>query len=268
MTGPVAASALAVLAAVSALWALLLVRRVQHLHFTQTPVMNLSLPVAFWSSEAPGFRYQRLDSPRLKDFRQKLPLVWRPEEDSLDFSARAMKWVRALQSDHQWMPPYSDHDDPHRLLCQFELGTPGACRRFASFLTSTLVSFELNARLVGVTAGFSEGMGSHCMTEVWISELRKWVLLDPTLDTIFIIDNKPAGLFELFESLRSGRTVRFDRRGSLRMPAPSEAYYQQIMKHIFIATTNAFFDGYGVRPYGKKRLSFIHYCDDNLPRRA
>src|SRR5205807_593877 len=122
-------------------------------------------------------------------------------------------------------------------------GSSGACRRCAWLLVGILVALGITARLVCGAEGFEERLASHCMVEVWVPEMAKWVLLDPTLDTLFLVDHQAAGLYEVFDALRHHQSVTFDRRGSARLPAPSLAYYQRVLNHIFVARTNALFEG-------------------------
>src|SRR5439155_4804970 len=69
---------------------------------------------------------------------------------------------------------------------------------------------------------------------------------------------------ELHKALRTGQaeTISFDRNGSQRLPRPSIEAYKAFCGHIFVARTNALFDGYRVRAFGARRISFAHLVSD------
>jgi transglutaminase-like putative cysteine protease len=147
-----------------------------------------------------------------------------------------MRWVREMQG-RNWSPPYSDLDDPDELLDEMAAGKSGACRRCSRVLVGALLAMRLRARLVVGTPGFDQREVSHCLVEVWIGEMGKWVLLDPTFDTAFDLDGKPASLFEVYQAYREGEQQRlqFDRRGSTFLPAPAHEFYRRALRHIYIA---------------------------------
>jgi hypothetical protein len=121
----------------------------------------------------------------------------------------------------------------------------------------------MQARLVCASDGFSSYSLQHNMVEVWIEDLGKWVLVDPTLDTLVYIDGSPASLMDLYLAAKNpgGHSVEFPRGGSRHLPAPTWDSYVSLCKHIFVSRTNAIFDGYRIGLIGSKRISFLHLVD-------
>ena len=162
-----------------------------------------------------------------------------------------------------WSTPVKvDHEDPHRLLEEQRSGIPGSCRRFCYILTGALLSAGFDARIVSFTSSlFRRGAKRHVAVEVLIEELDKWVVLDPTFDTLVLVDGRLASALELHEAVVSGRisAITFERNGSALAPHPNPEIYGHYCRHLFMAMSNAIFDGYTVRLFGRKRISFLHY---------
>src|ERR1700722_5290001 len=169
---------------IGAMWS---VWRAKRMPFTKVIVRNLSDSSAFVSIDPPGFFQQPSESARRERFEAHVSHLMLPGESSLDTAVRLMKWVRGLQGDDKWRPPYRDLDDPDELLDSFQKGKSGGCRRCAIVLLAALVALGFKARLVGGTEGFDERLQSHCMVEIWVKEVKSWILLDPTLDTLLMV---------------------------------------------------------------------------------
>jgi len=205
------------------------------LPFTKVPVSNLSNRTAFVAEMPPDFYDQPLESRQLWAFARRVSHLTAPADRTLEGALRAMRWVREMQGQN-WIPPYEDIDDPGKLLDQMIAGYPGACRRCAHVLVGVLLAMGLRARLVAGTPGFDGREISHCLVEVWIGDIGKWVLLDPAFDTTFHLDGSPASLFEVYQAYRQGQQqrVQFDRLGSILKPAPTHEFYRGVFLHIYI----------------------------------
>jgi hypothetical protein len=237
---------------------------VKRLTFTRAPVQNVSDPEVFTAPAMAGFIHQSRNNPSLLRFRGLLENVLPSRTNSLQRAIVLRKWVRARQPDSErcWYPRQRETEDPEELLAQQSRGVPGACRRFSYILTGALVSVGLNARVVVFGKSFDQrSERSHTAVEVWCEELEKWVLLDATYDTLIRIDGIPASAFEVYQALKRGDTsgITFDRDGSEKFPAPQIRAYEAVCGHLFIAQTNATFDGYRVRLVGHRRISFAHF---------
>jgi hypothetical protein len=222
---------------------------------------------AFLAETPPEFYDQPIESGQLRAFAKRVSHLTAPADRTFEGALRAMRWVREMQGQN-WDPPYQDIDDPHKLLDQMIAGHSGACRRCAHVLIGVLLAMGLRARLVAGTSGFDGREVSHCLVEVWIGDIGKWVLLDPAFDTTFHIDGKPASLFEVYQAYRHGQQqrVQFDRLGSILQPAPTHEFYRGVFLHIYIAKSNAIFEGYAVRLIPYKQIGFMHHYDHKMTR--
>jgi len=163
-------------------------------------------------------------------------------------------------------PPEADSGDvdPGILLEQQHAITPGACRRFGYILAGALVSVGIPARLVSLQAFFTDGLG-HIMVEAWIDDLNKWILVDPTTDTMFLVDGRYASLLELRKALLSGSLdrIRFERNGSILEPGPKMEYFAKISRHAFFFPNECFFTDPPRTKASVWRTRMIHYVDEH-----
>ena len=223
-------------------------------------------PLEFSARRLPEFIPQDRGSKSLVEFRRNLDDVLSVEyPDSLSKAVAIRQWVRRQQSQDEamWSTPVKfDHENPHRLLEEQKSGIPGSCRRFCYILTGALLSAGFDARVVSFTSALIRRGGKrHVVVEVLIEELDKWVVLDPTFDTLVLVDGRVASALELQEVVVSGRfaAMTFERNGSTLAPHPKAEIYGRYCQHLFLAMSNAIFDGYSVRLLGRKRISFLHY---------
>src|SRR5262249_9194282 len=125
-----------------------------------------------------------------------------------------------------------------------------------------LLSAGFDARFVAFASRLRRrGVLFHAVVEVWIEEMDQWVLLDPTFDCIVLINGKVASAVELLLAVESGdpSCIVFESNGSVLKPCPDLDFVNECCRHLFLARSNAIFDGYGVRIIGRKRIDFLHY---------
>ena len=186
-------------------------------------------------------------APGLIRFRKEIAHVLKPGSRQLDHIAALRHWVRTQQSQDRrlWMfDPSADSGavDPETLLREQRNRKPGACRRFGYLLQGTLLASGIPARLVSLQAFVHDGLG-HIMVEAWVDELNKWILVDATTDTMFLVDGRYASLLELRRALLTGdsKRIRFERNGSDLEPRPQLAYLRQISRHAFFLVNETLF---------------------------
>ena len=114
------------------------------------------------------------------------------------------------------------------------------------------------------SAFFTESLG-HIMVEAWIEPLSKWVLVDPTGDTLFLVDGRYASLLELRTALLEGQLERiaFERNGSVLEPAPRIEYFEQIPRHAFVVTNERLFTDPPLTKTDVSRFRVLHYVDEH-----
>jgi hypothetical protein len=207
--------------------------------------------------------------PGLIRFRTYLAPVLQPGQGALETVAALRHWARTQQSQDltlwRFSPSADSGDvDPGVLLQQQRALRPGACRRFAYVLAGALLSAGIAARIVSLQAFFTDGLG-HIMVEAWIEPLNKWVLVDPTCNTMFLVDGRYASLLELRKALLEGRleSIEFERNGSNLEPAPSLEYLAQIARHAFVITNECLFTDPPLRKADVWRFPVVHYVDEH-----
>ena len=232
----------------------------------KSPVYNIPNPLLFKARSLPTFVQQDRNSESLIHFRRNLDEILRMVyPDSLSKAVAIRRWVRRQQpqDEHVWLPPFRrNHENPYRLLEEQRKGVPGACRRFSYILMGALLTAGFDARIACFTNSLRRrGVKSHVTVEVWIEELTQWVLLDPTYDTVVLVDGKVASALELQEAVVREQLDRitFERNGATLEPHPSPATYGRCCRHLFVAMSNAIFDGYSIRIAGPRRIRFLHY---------
>jgi hypothetical protein len=206
-------------------------------------------------------------APGLIRFRAHVEPLLRTERGALDTVAVLCHWARTQQPPEpalwRFSPGADSGDvDPGVLLEQQRGHRPGACRRFGYVLAGALLSAGIPARIVSLQAFFTESLG-HIMVEAWIDSLNKWVLVDPTCDTLFLLDGEYASLLELRQALLDGRLERieFARNGSELEPAPSRQYLAQIPRHAFVVTNECLFTDPPLTKADVSRFRVLHYVD-------
>lgn len=244
-----------------------------NLTFTKSTVYNTSDRTVFTRRLPPGFNFvhQNRKSDDIRYFRREIEGLISTSTDELGLAIEIRKWGRRQQVNFGFG---GNSDNPLKLLKEQREGKAGACRRFGIILTTALVSAGFDARLVGAAPDFSDHSFNHTFVEVWIEKLDKWILIDSTYDCFYLVDGRLASLFEMYEVVKKGEfgRISFQRDGSSYFPIP-EVFIEDgelsplilSFKHIYIALSNAFADGYGVRLFGKKSIDFIHYYDEETP---
>ena len=201
-------------------------------------------------------------------FRKHIAPLLRPDWKTIDTIAALRHWARTQQSSNRelWIfPPNAESGDvdPGILLEQQHALMPGACRRFSYVLAGALVSVGIPARVVSLQAFFSDGLG-HIMVEAWVGDFNKWILVDPTSDTMFLVDGRYASLLELRQALLMGRLnrIRFERNGSILDPAPNMKYFTEISRHAFFFPNEYFFTDPPRTKASMWGTRMIHYVDE------
>jgi transglutaminase-like putative cysteine protease len=124
-------------------------------------------------------------------------------------TARALlDWVT-----HRW-PHSNDHvlrADALDVLARVEQGGRFACVEYSIVLSQALNAVGIPARRVTLLAAdWHTGLGrGHVVSEAWIDELGRWVLLDGQNGSLWLDeDDRPLGVLELQERFRHDRPAR------------------------------------------------------------
>ena len=153
------------------------------------------------------FRLPQADEQRLAtQLPAPAPSAWATAEQTL-------AWVTAL-----WRHTGTRHAEPdaHVILDLVAGGERFACKEFTVLLTQSLNALGIPARRVGLfRPGYHAGIGTgHEVTEAWIDDLGRWVLLDGQNGAIWRDeDGAPLGLLDLQARHRSGQRPAFTGSG-------------------------------------------------------
>jgi hypothetical protein len=224
------------------------------------------------------FIFQSPDNVRRLHFKSIVEPILSDIAEEMDEIVTIRRWVRNLQGpflEKMWQNTPKT-DDPLKALTEMQQGTPGLCRRFAIVLHGAYLSVGIPVRLVFATPDFNSHSYNHSLVEVWSQSFNKWILVDATMDTLYMIDNQPAGLLEFSRAVRNqewGR-ISFERNGSDHKPEPKlfkegslePSPFIKSFNHIFAAKSNALFDGYRVSMFSKKRIHFVHLYENGMAR--
>lgn len=119
----------------------------------------------------------------------------------------------------RWRHIGTNHEpsvDANLVLDRVERGERFACREYTFVLTHALNAVQIPARMISVfRAGYYAGVGGgHAVTEAWIDDLGKWVLLDGQNGAVWRDHaGAPLGLLELQRLYRAGDRAAFDGTG-------------------------------------------------------
>ena len=248
--------------------------RLRHLSFIRTTVYNESDPTVFEAAVLPGFIQQDPDAPKLLAFRRHIASLVTDTDDDISKMVAIQHWVRGQENDEQFYgkpgqtprPMVDGTEEPEKYLEQQRQGVPSACRRFSYILTGALLSAGINARVVSVAESLDpSSLLPHNLVEVWVPNLHKWIMLDPTIDAFVLVNGTPASLLEVYAAARPGSPMRisFDQHGSHYRIPPLDKY-RRYFRHLFVARTNAIFDGYHYGLFGAKKIGFVHYAGQGI----
>lgn len=227
---------------------------------SQVTVLRQSHPLE--ARQRPGFIHQDRASAALHRMAAQLPEAATREGHSLGRAIAIRKWCRAQQTGG-WTENDNSSGDPLLLLARQRAGIEGTCRRFAYVFAGALLAAGLESRVVTVQPTLFESDDGHTLVEVWIPELNQWVLMDSMFNDMFTVDGEPAGALQVRAAMTSGNVQRvgFERQGATTEPVPSLRNHPPAwFTHVFFSDTNAYFDGYQVKLFGSRRMSFTHYA--------
>lgn len=120
---------------------------------------------------------------------------------------------------NRWRHTGTNHEptaDANAVLDRVERGERFACLEYTVVLTQALNAVQIPARRISLfRAGYYAGVGgAHAVTEGWIDDLGKWVLLDGQNGAIWRDSSgTPLGLLELQRRYHAGEQAEFDGTG-------------------------------------------------------
>lgn len=266
---------LLVIALCFAAFGCLMLLLVSKIIFFKSTVVNVSDATFFEVRHPAGFIAQDALSSRLREFRRQITSAGE-YPPCLRSAVDIRHWVRRQQPDGEsWRPHIitfrerlqGDLEDPLLILAAQRDGAPAVCRRFSYLLVGAIESIGMQARLVIVSHDYYKSyVDAEVMTEIWIPELGHWVLMDAMPDVMYTVSDSPASALDVYDAVRTRQTARIKIIGYGGATRPvDERLTQREFKHVYIALTNALFDGYRVCFSCRKPISFAHLTTSYSP---
>jgi hypothetical protein len=242
------------------------------LNFVRSTVRNISEIGPLAAPDLAGFIRQDPACPQIEYFRSLARLDSGHKVD-LAAAIRVCRWVHEQQKrGESWKPHLAttaervrgDIDDPIDLLLAMRNGTWATCRNFSFLMVAAIQLVGMRGRVVIASPTHWKTIDGHVMTEVWIPNMGKWVLMDPMWNVHYRIGGIPASASEVYKAVQQGKQARIERVGPPNAWQPADS--RLMFTHLYIAMTDAFFDGYGVRFFGRKRVRFTHFANTRYSR--
>jgi len=137
------------------------------------------------------FDYQPYNEKKLETLRErhKLNNVISEAKNEFDKILLIRNWVNSrwkFGASHNISYNFNALD----ILKRAEKGEKFFCSEYATVYIQTLASIGITARYVGLFKG-------HAVTEVWSDDYNKWVVIDPTFNLYYALDDIPLNALEL-----------------------------------------------------------------------
>ena len=121
----------------------------------------------------------------------------------LEIAQKLMNWSR-----EQWEPGRPDPYPPInavKILEEIRSGrTDGFCAQYNYIFVQALQSLGMKSRYVTIK--------NHEVTEVWISEFKKWVCFDPLYNSIYLSkENIPLSVIEIYRNGYNNEVINFSK---------------------------------------------------------
>lgn len=90
-------------------------------------------------------------------------------------------------------------------------GKGGVCSDMVQIFNNFCVINDIQVREWGTTgAPFSRANGGHSFNEVYIGEMQKWILIDPSWGMLFYNEqDQPLSVLELYQRSRTGKAIHY-----------------------------------------------------------
>jgi hypothetical protein len=173
---------------------------------------ELSTPLKFDESssqaESTLFHFSSKDDPYLVKLRTEYKLSQLVAKDTTDYQKllTVSKWVRS-QWEHNGQNQPSK-EDPITILQEAAQGKQFRCVEYSNVLCGALNALGIPARVLALKTRDVETRPSgagHVVTEAYLRDLDKWVMIDGQWDAIPVLDQTPLNAVELQRALAEGK---------------------------------------------------------------
>lgn len=152
------------------------------------------------------------------------------------------------------------------------------CGSISKAMMTACLSLGRNARLIHFQTapdGDSDYLG-HYAVEVWLPELRKWILFDPTINIYYLYKGQPASALEVHKAYVNGKTGDVDvvKEGKLyKLETFNDKYFlpgvslKNYFQHFQVIFRNDFLEnGDIVRTSNRETINYyVNWVDEKTP---
>lgn len=162
------------------------------------PVRTLSFDV-----DSPAEKYQYKWSSRNEEYLQRLCSTYQLDtllvgsKNDLEKIQAVAHWVHGLWKHSDQVP---SQYDAISIIEEAKLGKRFSCLEYAYVNTQCLNSLGYTARVTGLMTEDCETRSSgavHVVTEVYLSDLKKWMAIDAQWDTFVTLDGTPLNCLQI-----------------------------------------------------------------------
>jgi tetratricopeptide (TPR) repeat protein len=172
----------------------------------------LSTPLKFdrnpSQSDSALFTFSSVDDPYLLKLRSDYKLSELVAKDTSDYQKllTVSHWAHTQWEHNGQNQPTSG--DPITILQEAAQGKQFRCVEYSEVLCGALNSLGIPTRVLSLKTGDVETRPSgagHVVTEAYLRDLDKWVMIDPQWDAIPLLDETPLNAVELQRALAEGK---------------------------------------------------------------
>jgi hypothetical protein len=144
----------------------------------------------------------------LNFFRHELPAAIAASGSTWEQALRIRNWLSTTH--YKTALPGLATRRPRDAYIQMRQGKPVLCGNLAEIYVALCESAGLIARPVGLSLMVRDGSfgaDTHAGAEIWIPEMGGWIYQDPTFNSYWLVDRKPASALQLHNALMEGRRI-------------------------------------------------------------
>ncbi len=131
-----------------------------------------------------------------------LPAVIAGQPDEWRKLTALREWVQCMLNPHGW-DHIAEHSDAIAILEAADAGKRFNCWYYSSVMLEVTEALGWTARRlsVGIDPAWARpGNSGHTVTEVWVAQWNKWVVMDADLNAHYEVDGMPAGGLDIHKA--------------------------------------------------------------------
>lgn len=171
--------------------------------------------------------YKVIETDDRKDFTwqpEEAPAWYRVDRPELyrDFMSEAQEVISNISSEFQQYVALMNYTrnlctnkgtgreiiatDVYQIRKILKNGFETGCDPYARLFLAYLRSINRDVRIIGLEQNDGLGVNGHAVNEVWVKELKKWVLFDVYNNAFFTFDGIPLSILEVRDKIYQGKS--------------------------------------------------------------